>query len=330
MTQTGEMGEAENPSGRLRRSGGRPAPGGPRAGGAPATPGSPARAGRSQSRAVSPSAPGLAAPTATGSLVGHRLPSRFPLAWVSAASRRTPRASSYPRRPAPGLPGALRFRQSARSPSLASGRLALGNARKLAGLGLRCLQKRSVSENRADFAPTSHNGPLCNVGVGGILARHNRVMSTPAAGRQGRLIPLASPAGRPGALAGCALRQGPARCTSHGPRLDREPAPRRGPPLAACTAPRGRAASGHVPPLHGCRASPAGHWSARGRGHHSRMTAALVRREGLQFFTPRRRTSCAIRVPMRPPREAPLRALLPLPAAFTYPFGPLRGPRQPV
>ena len=44
--------------------------------------------------------------------------------------------------------------------------------------------------------------PLCNVGVGGILARHNGVMSTPAPGRQGRLTAFASPSGRPRALAG--------------------------------------------------------------------------------------------------------------------------------
>ena len=71
------------------------------------------------------------------------------LTWASVRTTALP-ARSRTRRPAPVRLGSFRFRQSARSPSLASGCLALGNARKLADLGRRCLQKRSGSEIRAD------------------------------------------------------------------------------------------------------------------------------------------------------------------------------------
>ena len=71
------------------------------------------------------------------------------LTWASVRTTALP-ARSRTRRPAPVRLGSFRFRPSARSPSLASGCLALGNARKLADLGRRCLQKRSGSEIRAD------------------------------------------------------------------------------------------------------------------------------------------------------------------------------------
>ena len=68
---------------------------------------------------------------------------------------------------------------------------------------------------------------LYNVGFGGILAQH-LAKCCPCRPLQARLTALCEPCGTPPvALAGCALRRRPARCTSHGPRLDRRAAPHR-------------------------------------------------------------------------------------------------------
>ena len=195
---------------------------------------------------VSPSAPGPAAPTAPGSHGGRRPIARSPTrSWTSGLSDTSP-VSSDPRRPAPGLPGALRFRQSARSSrwlpaawpsetlasSLASGCVASRNAR-LRDPGRPRPRHRIIAR-------------LYNVGVGGILAQH-LAKCCPCRPLQARLTALCEPCGTPPvALAGCDLRRRPARCTSHGPRLDRRAVPHRGPPLAVCTAPLRRAASGHA------------------------------------------------------------------------------------
>ena len=141
--------------------------------------------------------------------------------------------------------------------------------------------------------------PLCNVGVGGILARHNRVMSTPATGRQGRLIPFASPAGRPGALAGCALRQGPARCTSHGPVLIAgqrltETANRR----LHRSAPVGRKRPRLR--LRGCCAAPVGHCSAR-----VALRASLHRSPGRGYDKLHRRPGARLGPPIRATQDTP-------------------------
>ena len=94
-------------------------------------------------------APAARPPTAQARYADARPRLRSPLNVVSVRTTALP-ARSRTRRPAPVRLGSFRFRPSARSPSLASGCLALGNARKLADLGRRCLQKRSGSEIRAD------------------------------------------------------------------------------------------------------------------------------------------------------------------------------------
>jgi len=94
-------------------------------------------------------APAAQPPTAQARYADARPRLRSPLNVVSVRTTALP-ARSRTRRPAPVRLGSFRFRPSARSPSLASGCLALGNARKLADLGRRCLQKRSGSEIRAD------------------------------------------------------------------------------------------------------------------------------------------------------------------------------------
>ena len=124
-------------------------------------------------------------------------------------------------------------------------RLPSGNAIRLAG-GCTCPPETLASEIRTDKPRHRIIARLYNVGVGGILAQH-LAKCCPCRPLQARLTALCEPCGTPPvALAGCTLRQESARCTSHGPRLDRRNAPHRGPPLVVCPAPLRRAASGHA------------------------------------------------------------------------------------
>ena len=84
-----------------------------------------------------------------------------------------------------------------------------------------------------------------------------------------------------------------------------------------------------------CRKLPSGPWSCS--DHVCRAGADTIRtgpqglsaERGCRSSPRRRRTSRAIRVPMRPPRAAPLRALRPRAPRFTHPVcrapRPLRG-----
>lgn len=137
------------------------------------------------------------------------------------------------------------FIARARSSRPQGGPLALGNAIRLAG-DCTCPPETLASEIRTDKPRHRIIARLYNIGVEGILAQH-LAKCCPCRPLQARLTALCEPCGTPPvALAGCALRRRPARCTSHGSRLDRRNAPHRGPPLAVCTAPLRRAASGHA------------------------------------------------------------------------------------
>ena len=143
MTQTGKMGEAENPSGRLRRHGGRPAPGGPRAWGAlPPRPEAPP--GQSVPKAVRSRPPRrglqprpLRAPwSATGSRLAPRsLGCRRPLDAFPARPpiRAAPRPVCRGRSGSANRPGRIRWLPAALpsetlASSLASGFVASRNA----------------------------------------------------------------------------------------------------------------------------------------------------------------------------------------------------------
>lgn len=105
-------------------------------------------------------------------------------------------------------------------------RLPSGNAIRLAG-GCTCPTETLASEIRTDKPRHRIIARLYNVGVGGILAQH-LAKCCPCRPLQARLTALCEPCGTPPvALAGCTLRQEPARCTSHGSRLDRRAAPHR-------------------------------------------------------------------------------------------------------
>jgi len=93
--------------------------------------------------------------------------------------------------------------------------------------GCTCPPETLASEIRTDKPRHRIIARLYNVGVGGILAQH-LAKCCPCRPLQARLTALCEPCGTPPvALAGCDLRQGPARCTSHGPCLDRRGAPHR-------------------------------------------------------------------------------------------------------
>lgn len=88
---------------------------------------------------------------------------------------------------------------------------------------------RKRSPRKSGPTPPRHRiiARLYNVGVGGILAQH-LAKCCPCRSLQARLTALCEPCGTPPvALAGCGLHRRPARCTSHGPRLDRRAAPHR-------------------------------------------------------------------------------------------------------
>jgi len=180
--------------------------------------------------------------------------------------------------------------------------------------------------------------PLYDVGVGGILARHNGVMSTPAPGRQGRLIhPLATVAPQGAVAAGgrvggrlVALRtpperpppdrgpsRGKARCTSHSPRAAPSgPGPCRERLVALHTSPLAA-----PPPRDRCHPHPIAPYSTEPSGdswlplppgrcssvcaHYPAPGAPMAVRRGL---------SRQLGPPFVAPTagEAPLRALLPL------------------
>lgn len=89
------------------------------------------------------------------------------------------------------------------------------------------LRKRSPRKSGPTAPQHRIIARLYNVGVGGILAQH-LAKCCPCRPLQARLAALCEPCGTPPvALAGCGLHRRPARCTSHGPRLDRRAAPHR-------------------------------------------------------------------------------------------------------
>ena len=94
-------------------------------------------------------------------------------------------------------------------------------------------------------------------------------------------------------------------------------------------APFARPAAGGLPPLRAAARLSSATVPRAGAGHHSRMTAALVRREGLQVFTPSSsalmRDSCPFRARPGRPRGAPS-ALAP--PRFTHPYEAPGDPQQ--
>ena len=140
---------------------------------------------------------------------------------------------------------------------------------------------------------------LYNVGVGGILAQH-LAKCCPCRPLQARLTALCEPCGTPPvALAGCALRQGPARCTSHGPRLDRRAAPHRDrhSPFAPLRSGGPQAARLR---LRGCCAAPVGHCSAR-----VALRASLHRSPGRGYDKLHRRPGARLGPPFRATQDTP-------------------------
>ena len=124
-------------------------------------------------------------------------------------------------------------------------RLPSGNAIRLAG-GCTCPPETLASEIRTDKPRHRIIARLYNVGVGGILAQH-LAKCCPCRPLQARLTALCEPCGTPPvALAGYGLRRRPARCTSHGPRLDRRAAPHRDRPSPLAPLRSGRPQSGHA------------------------------------------------------------------------------------
>ena len=238
-----------------------------------------------RAEADSVAGPSLAGPTPATSFDDRTtwpgpaaLPARLGSSSRRSASRRTPRASSDPRRAATKRAGSLRFLQSVRSsrwPPVCVRPL----KRRMAGLrdvadrgdgrkrlhphGLlhsaRALsafiakarsslpQDGPLALRKRDSAGRGLHLPSGNARLGNpdrqAPTSHNRAIIQRRGWRNprstfGEMLPLPSVAGAayrplralrdaPVALAGCALRRRPARCTSHGPRLDRRAAPHR-------------------------------------------------------------------------------------------------------